>query len=146
MAVTLIIPNQRTADLLGGLAINSAHTFKMALYPSAAALTNAFAAYSATGECPNSGGYTTGGKTLSGAAVASGSNKSWLTFSDPTWTSLTQADIQYAVVYDSTSAGKEVVAIVNMGAVQSPTATDFTVHFPTADASNAFFRVANSNP
>jgi hypothetical protein len=45
------------------------------------------------------------------------------------------------LIYNSTNADKA-VAVLDFGADKTSTAGDFTINFPTADASNAIIRIA----
>jgi len=45
------------------------------------------------------------------------------------------------LIYDSTNANKA-IAVLDFGADKTSTAGNFTVQFPTADASNAIIRIA----
>jgi hypothetical protein len=59
-----------------------------------------------------------------------------LTFSNATITA------NGAVIYNDTAAGDPAVVVLAFGADKTSTAGDFTIQFPTADASNAIIRIA----
>jgi hypothetical protein len=46
------------------------------------------------------------------------------------------------VIYNDTAAGDPAVVVLAFGADKTSTAGDFTIQFPTADASNAIIRIA----
>jgi hypothetical protein len=46
------------------------------------------------------------------------------------------------LVYNDTEAGDPSVIVLDFGTDKSSTAGDFTVQFPTADATNAIIRIA----
>src|SRR5215813_834000 len=77
-----------------------AHTWKAALYTSAATLDATTPAYTATNEV-SGGGYTAGGNTLSGAVTASASRAAWLDFNAASCASAT-VTARYLTLYDAT--------------------------------------------
>ena len=117
-----------------------ADTFKIALYTSAATLGATTTTYAATNEVSGTG-YTAGGNTLTISQVpTSTSTTSWLDFADTTWTSAT-ITANGALIYNSTQ-GNRAVAVLAFGGDKTSTAGDFTINFPTADASSAIIRIA----
>ncbi len=115
------------------------HTWKAALYTSSATLDAATPAYTATGEVASSGGYTAGGKTLTGATTGSGSGTAWLDFNDVTWTVATFT-ARYMLIYDSSDSNRA-YAVLDFGSDKTGLAGDFTFVMPTPDASNAIIRI-----
>ena len=116
--------------------------YKIALFTSAATLGAATTTYSGstTGEVANGGGYTTGGKTLSVTQVPTSSGTTaFIDFADVTWTSAT-ITARGALIYNSTD--DTAVAALDFGSDKSSTDGDFTIIFPTADATNAIIRIA----
>jgi len=47
-----------------------------------------------------------------------------------------------ALIYNDTAAGDPSVVVLDFGSDKTSTAGDFTIVFPTADASNAIIRIA----
>lgn len=122
-------------------AATTADTFKIALFTSSATLSASTTAYSTSGECPSTGGYTAGGQTLTVSQVpTSTGTTSWLDFSDVTWSNAT-ITANGALIYNSTQSDKA-VAVLAFGGDKTSTAGDFTIIFPTADSSNAIIRIA----
>lgn len=115
------------------------NTFKIALYTSSATLGATTTAYSATNEVSGSG-YTAGGNTLTNVTPTSSSTTAYTDFADTTWSTAT-ITARGALIYNSTNADRA-VAVLDFGADKSSTAGDFTIVFPTADASNAIIRIA----
>lgn len=120
-------------------------TFKIALYTSSASLDAATTAYTTSGECVNTG-YTAGGNTLTNVNPTSTGTTAFTDFNDTTWTS-SSITARGAMIYNSTpTAGlgytNPSVAILDFGADKTSTNGDFTIIFPTADASNAIIRIA----
>lgn len=119
----------------------TADTFKIALYTSAATLGAATTAYSITNEVSSSGtNYTAGGNTLSVSQVPTATGTTaWLDFADTTWSAAT-ITANGALIYNSSQSDKA-VAVLAFGGDKTSTAGDFTIVFPTADASNAIIRI-----
>lgn len=118
----------------------SADTFYMALYTSSATLDATTTAYTASDETSGTG-YVAGGQALSvSAAPTSSGTTAFLSFTDETWSTAT-ITARGALIYNSTQSNKA-VAVLDFGGDKTSTAGDFTVVFPTADASNAIIRIA----
>lgn len=114
-------------------------TFKVALYTSSATLGASTTAYSATNEVSGTG-YTAGGNTLTNVTPTSSGTTAFTDFADTTWSSAT-ITARGALIYNS-SASNAAVVVLDFGADKTSTAGDFTIQFPTADASNAIIRIA----
>lgn len=122
-------------------AATTADTFKIALYTSSATLSAATTAYTTSNECPSTGNYTAGGNTLTVSQVpTSTGTTAFLDFADTTWSNAT-ITANGALIYNSTQSDKA-VAVLAFGGDKTSTAGDFTIIFPTADASNAIIRIA----
>ena len=135
------------------------HVFKIALYTNSADGTNfggdstamdaSVKYYNATNEVPASGSgsnpYVAGGGTLTiSANPTTSGTTAYLDFSDETFTNAT-ITARGAVIYrsDAGAPTNNAVAVLTFGASDIvSTAGDFTVQFPTADASNAIIRIA----
>lgn len=116
-------------------------TFKVALYTSAATLDAATTAYSTTDEVTGTG-YFAGGNTLTVSQVPTSSGTTaFLDFADSTWASAT-ITARGALIYLANGTTNPAVAVLDFGSDKSSTAGDFTIQFPTADASNAIIRIA----
>ena len=142
MAITQAMTTSFKQELMEGVHDFTAHTFKIALYTSSATLDATTTDYSATNEVSGSG-YTAGGNTLTvtGGAVSTSGTTAYIDFADTTWSTAT-ITARGAVIYNSTATGNPAVAVLDFGADKTSTAGDFTVSFPTADASNAIVRIA----
>lgn len=117
----------------------TADTFKIALFTSSATLDATTTAYSVTNEVSGTG-YTAGGNTLTAVAPTSSSTTAYTDFNDTTWSTAT-ITANGALIYNSTQSDKA-VAVLAFGGDKTSTAGDFTIVFPTADASNAIIRIA----
>lgn len=148
MAITQAMCTSFKVDLLNGIhafgttvarAGTTADTMYMALYTSSATLDATTTAYTATNEVSGTG-YVAGGQALTTVAPTSSGTTAYLDFNDETWTSAT-ITARGALIYNSTQSNKS-VAVLDFGSDKTSTAGDFTVVFPTADASNAIIRIA----
>lgn len=115
------------------------NAFKIALYTSAATLGAGTTAYSATNEVSGTG-YTAGGNTLTNVTPTSSGTTAFTDFADTTWSSAT-ITARGALIYNSTNSNRA-VCVLDFGADKTSTAGDFTIVFPTADATNAIIRIA----
>ena len=116
------------------------NTFKIALYTSSATLSAATTAYSATNEVSGTN-YTEAGNPLTNVNPASSGTTGFTDFADTTWSSST-ITANGAVIYNDTASGDPSVIVLAFGADKSSSAGDFTITFPTADASDAIIRIA----
>ena len=115
-------------------------TFKLALYDNSASFTAATTAYTATNEVSGTG-YSAGGGSLTNVTPTSSSTTAFIDFADLTFSTAT-ITARGALIYNSSAAGNPAVCILDFGADKTSTAGDFTIVFPTADASNAIVRIA----
>jgi hypothetical protein len=116
-------------------------TFKIALYTSAATLGASTTAYSVTNEVSGPG-YTAGGEVLTISQVPTSSGTTaFLDFSDVTWAAST-ITARGALIYLANGGTNPAVAVLDFGGDKTSTAGNFTIQFPTADATNAILRIA----
>jgi len=143
MAISQAMCTSFKVELLKGVHNFSSggNTFKIALYTSSATLGATTTAYSATNEVANGNGYTTAGETLTNVTPTSSSTTAYTDFDDVTWSSAT-ITANGALIYNDTAAGDPAVAVLAFGGDKTSTNGDFTIQFPTADASNAIIRIA----
>jgi len=114
-------------------------TFKIALFTRAATLDANTTAYSTSNEASGTG-YTAGGNTLTNVTPTSSGTTAFTDFADTTWSSAS-VTARGALIYNSTESDAAVV-VLDFGSDKTSTAGDFTIQFPTADASNAIIRIA----
>jgi hypothetical protein len=112
---------------------------KIALYTSAADLGAGTTAYSTSNEVVGVG-YTAGGNTLTGATVSLSGTTAYVDFADTTWAAST-ITARAALIYNSSKSNKA-IAVLDFGSDKTTTANNFTVQFPTNDASSAIVRIA----
>jgi len=124
--------------------VTSGHTFKLALYTSAATLGASTTAYTTTNEVVGTG-YTAGGVTLTNIDPTSSGTTAFIDFADATFSSATitaNGALIYNTTTDGGSATTNAVAVIAFGADKTSTNGDFVVQFPVADATNAIVRIA----
>jgi hypothetical protein len=116
------------------------NTFKISLYTNSASFTAATTAYTATNEVTGTG-YTAAGNTLTRVDPTTSGTTAYTDFSDSTWTSST-ITARGALVFNDSASGDPSVIVLDFSADKSSSAGDFTITFPTADASDAIIRIA----
>lgn len=152
MAITQAMCTSFKGEILLGVhdfRASTGDTFKMALYTSSATLDATTTAYTTSNEAVGTN-YVAGGEDLTNAGVATSSTVGFADFDDLTFSDVT-ITARGALIYNSTPsadgiAGSPVtdpaVAVLDFGADKTSTDGDFTVIFPTADATNAIIRIA----
>jgi hypothetical protein len=144
MAITQGMADSFKVQILSGqqnLVSGATTTYKIALYTSAATLSNATTAYTTVNEVTSSASnYTAGGNTLTvSTSPTSTGNVAFLSFANSSWTNA-NITANGALIYNSTA--NTAVAVLAFGADKTATNGTFSVIFPTADASNAIIRIA----
>lgn len=123
---------------------STGHTFKLALYDNNASFTASTTDYTATDEVSGTG-YSAGGGTLTNVTPTTSGTTAFTDFDDLTFSSST-ITARGALIYNTTAGGgsgtTESVVVLDFGSDKSSSAGDFTIIFPTADASNAIIRIA----
>jgi hypothetical protein len=144
MAITTAMCNSFKQELLGGVHDLDTDTLNIALIK--ASPTGSYGAdttnYSdITGNSDEASGtnYSAGGQALDSATITLSGSTAFVDFADEVFTNLT-ITAAGAIIYN-TSQSNKAVAIFAFGSNVSSTAGDFTVIFPTADASNAVIRI-----
>jgi hypothetical protein len=141
MAITASVCNSFKQELLAMTPHTAADTYKLALYTSAATLSKATTAYSATNEVGNSGSYAAGGLTLVGFTVTLDTDTAILDWTtDPVATTAT-ITARGALIYNSSRSNKA-VAVLDFGADITSTAGNFTVALPVPAAATGLVRIS----
>jgi len=158
MAITQAMCTSFKAQLLLGVhdfrpsAQSGADTFKLALYTSSASLDANTTAYTSSGEAS---GVTAGGSNLTNTGVGTTNTNStagtgFTDFSDLTFSNVTTT-ARGALIYNSTPSANDnsnaaltnaAVCVLDFGGDKTSTAGDFTIIFPTFDATSAIIRIA----
>ena len=145
MAISQAMATSFKVDILGGdfdFSATTTQTFYIALYTNAATLDANTTAYTTLNEVSDAGtNYTAGGNPLTISQVATSTGTTaFLDFEDVTWPSASITALG-ALIYKS-GGTNPAVAVLNFGSDKTSTTGNFTVIFPTADASNAIIRIA----
>ena len=119
---------------------SSGNSFKLALYTSSASLSAATTAYSSTNEASGTN-YTAKGGALTNVTPTTSGTTALTDFADLTFSNAT-ITANGALIFNDTASGDPAVVVLAFGADKTSTAGDFTIQFPTADASNAIIRIA----
>jgi hypothetical protein len=119
-------------------------TFKLAMYDNNASFDASTTDYTATNEVSGTG-YTAGGGTLTNVTPTTSGTTALTDFADLTFSSST-ITARGALIYNTTTGGgtgtTDSIIVLDFGSDKSSSAGDFTIVFPTADASNAIIRIA----
>jgi hypothetical protein len=116
------------------------NTFNIALYTNSASFTAATTAYTTSNEVSGTG-YTAKGASLTRVDPTTSSTTAFTDFADVTFSS-SSITARGALIFNDSASGDPTVCVLDFGADKSSTSGDFTVQFPTADASNAIIRIA----
>lgn len=143
MAITSAICNTFKQELLGGIHDLDTDTIKIALIKASpvgtfgAATTN----YSNLGSDEVVGvGYTAGGQALDSATISLSGSTAFVDFADEVILSAT-VSADGCLLYNASKTNKA-IAVISFGSTKTSTNGDFTIQFPTADATNAIIRIA----
>ena len=128
-------------DAIFDFGTGTTQVFKIALFTSTATLDATTTAYSTSNEVVGTG-YTAGGNTLVVSQVpTSTGTTAFLDFSDTTWSTAT-ITARGALIYLANGTTNPSVAVLDFGGDKTSTAGNFTIQFPTADATHAILRIA----
>ena len=115
-------------------------TFNLALYTSSATLNASTTAYTTSNEVSGTG-YTAKGAALTRVDPTTSSTTAFTDFANLTFSSST-ITANGALIFNDSASGDPAVCSLAFGGDKTSTAGDFTIQFPTADASNAVIRIA----
>ena len=116
------------------------NVFKLALYTSSASLDAATTAYTSSNEVSGTG-YTAKGAFLTSVTPTTSGTTALTDFNDLTFSSAT-ITARGALIYNEAATSDPSVCVLDFGGDKTSTSGDFTIQFPTADASNAIIRIA----
>ena len=144
MGITTAMCNSFKQELLGGVHDLDTHTLKIALIKASpsgtygAATTN-YSDVTGNSDEASGTGYSAGGQNLDSASISLSGSTAFVDFADEVFSTLT-ISADGAIIYNS-SASNKAIAVFNFGSTVTATNGDFTVVFPTQDASNAVIRI-----
>ena len=142
--ITTAMCNSFKQELLGGVHDLDTHSLKIALIkPSPTgnfnkATTN-YSELTASSDEATGTNYSAGGQVLDSPVISLSGDTAIVDFADEVFSNLT-ITAAGALLYN-TSASNKAIAVFSFGSNVASTAGDFTVIFPTADASNAVLRI-----
>tara|TARA_B100000963_G_C22213909_1_gene488582 strand:+ start:62 stop:499 length:438 start_codon:yes stop_codon:yes gene_type:complete len=145
MAITTAMCNSFKQELLGGVHDLDTHTLKIALIKGShsgtynASTTN-YSDVTGNSDEASGTGYSAGGQNLDSASITLSGSTAFVDFADEVFSTAT-VSADGAIIYNS-SASNKAIAVFSFGSTVTSTNGDFTVVFPTADASNAVIRIA----
>ena len=136
--------NSFKQELLGGVHDLDTHSLKIALIkPSPTSnfnkATTNYSDLTANSDEATGTNYTAGGQVLDSPVISLSGDTALVDFADEVFSNLT-ITAAGALLYNS-SASNKAIAVFSFGSNVASTAGDFTVIFPTADASNAVLRI-----
>jgi PKD repeat protein len=115
-------------------------TFNLALYTNSASFNAATTAYTSSNEVSGTG-YTAKGAALTRVDPSTSSTTALTDFANLTFSTAT-ITARGALIFNDSASGDPSVVVLDFGGDKTSTAGDFTIVFPTADASNAIIRIA----
>lgn len=145
MAITTAMCNSFKQELLGGVHDLDTDTLKVALIKESPtgtydADTTNYSDVTTNSDEAVGTNYTATGQELDSATITLSGSTAIVDFADEVFANLT-ISADGAIIYN-TSQGNKAIAVFNFGSTVTSTSGDFTVVFPTADASNAVIRIS----
>jgi hypothetical protein len=142
MAISQAMCTSFKQELLVGthnFTASSGNTFKLALYTSSASLGAGTTAYTSSNEASGTN-YSATGAALTSVTPTTSGTTAICDFSDLTFSNVS-ITARGALIYNDTQSDKA-VCVLDFGGDKTASSGDFTIVFPTADASNAIIRIA----
>ena len=115
-------------------------TFNLALYTSSASLGAGTTAYTTSNETSGTG-YTAKGAALTRIDPSNDGTTAITDFANLTFSS-SSITANGALIFNDSASGDPAVCALAFGGDKTSSSGDFTIQFPTADASNAIIRIA----
>ena len=146
MAITQAVATSFKKQLLEGahdFRSSGGDTIKIALYTSSASLDASTTAYTTSNETSGTG-YSAGGQELTKVSPTTSGTTAFIDFADETFSTAT-ITARGALIYNTTPTHtytNPAIVVLDFGGDKTSTAGDFTIIFPTADASSAILRLA----
>lgn len=145
MAITTAMCTSFKSELLGGTHDLDTDSIKLALIKATPAGTYGAATTNYSDVTGNSDeatgtGYTAGGQVLDNVTISIDGTTAIVDIDDEAFTSST-ISADGCIIYNA-GASNAAIAVIDFGGTQTSTNGDFTIQFPTADASNAIIRIA----
>ena len=115
-------------------------TFNLALYTSSADLGASTTAYTTSNEVSGTG-YTAKGSSLTRVDPSTSGTTAITEFANITFSSSSITE-RGCLIFNDSASGDPAVCALDFGGDKTSSSGDFTVQFPTFDASNAIIRIA----
>jgi len=115
--------------------------FKLALYTNSATLNAATTAYTSSNEVTGTN-YTAKGQFVTTVTPVASGTTALVDMADEIFSNVTISSVRGALIYNEAVSGDPSVCVLDFGADKGASSGDFTIVFPTADASNAIIRIA----
>tara|TARA_R100000544_G_C2185643_1_gene39088 strand:- start:90 stop:524 length:435 start_codon:yes stop_codon:yes gene_type:complete len=115
--------------------------FKMALYTNSASFNAATTAYTSSNEVTGTN-YTAKGNFLTSVTPTTSGTTALTDFADEVFSNVTISSVRGGLIFNEAASGDPSVVVLDFGADKGSSSGDFTIVFPTADASNAIIRIA----
>ena len=119
----------------------SGNTFNIALYDNSASFTAATTAYTTSNEISGTI-YSAKGEALNPVTPTTSGTTALVDFADEVFSNVTISSVRGGLIFNDSASGDPSVAVLDFGADKAASSGDFTIVFPTADASNAIIRIA----
>lgn len=119
----------------------ASNVFKIALYTNSASFTAATTAYTSSNEISGTN-YTAKGQFLTSVTPTTSSTTALTDFADEVFSNVTISGVRGALIYNEAATSDPSVCVLDFGSDKSASSGDFTIVFPTPDASNAIIRIA----
>jgi len=119
----------------------ASNQFKLALYTNSATFTAATTAYTSGNEVTGTN-YTAKGNFLTSITPVASGTTALTDFADEVFSNVTISAVRGALIFNEVATGDPTVCVLDFGADKAASSGDFTIIFPTADASNAIIRIA----
>jgi len=139
MAISQVLCTSFKKELLEGTHNFGSHTFKIALYTSAATLNADTTVYTTDNQVADGNGYTAPGVTLTRINPSSGDGVGFTGFEDATWAS-SSFTARGALIYNS-SQGNKAVMVLDFGDNKTSNNSTFTVGMPANTSTTALIRI-----
>ena len=120
---------------------SASNVFKLALYTNSATFTAATTAYTSGNEISGTN-YTAKGNFLTSVTPVASGTTALADFADEVFSTVTISAVRGALIFNEAATGDPTVCVLDFCADKAASSGDFTIVFPTADASNAIIRIA----
>ena len=119
----------------------ASNVFKLALYTNSATFNAATTAYTSSNEVTGTN-YTAKGQFVTTVTPVASGTTALVDMADEVFSNVTISSVRGALIYNEAVSGDPSVCVLDFGADKGASSGDFTIVFPTADASNAIIRIA----